>query len=60
MVPDAAVRVLMLDFDSLPAKVQEAMPIVRFRLRKLMPFEVDDAAVSYQVMEEKLSRRTRW
>src|SRR5271155_210016 len=53
VVPDAAVRVLMLEFDSLPTKVQEAMPIVRFRLRKLMPFEVDDAAVSYQVMGQK-------
>ncbi len=53
VVPDAAVRVLLLDFDTLPAKVQEALPIVRFRLRKLMPFEVDDAAVSYQVMAEE-------
>ena len=50
VVPDAAVRVLMLEFDAMPAKAQEALPIVRFRLRKLMPFEVDDAAVSYQVM----------
>ena len=50
VVPDGAVRVLMLEFDTLPAKAQEALPIVRFRLRKLMPFEVDDAAVSYQVM----------
>lgn len=53
VIPDAAVRVLMLDFDSLPAKPQEALPIVRFRLRKLMPFEVDDAAVSYQVMRQQ-------
>ena len=52
VVPDAAVRVLMLDFDSLPAKDQEALPIVRFRLRKVMPFEVEDAAVSYQVMRQ--------
>ncbi len=29
------------------------MPIVRFRLRKLAPFEVDDAAVSYQVMRQE-------
>ena len=53
VVPDAAVRVLMLDFDSLPDKAQEALPIVRFRLRKLTPFEVDDAAVSYQVMRRR-------
>jgi type IV pilus assembly protein PilM len=53
IVPDAAVRVLTLDFDTLPAKAQEALPIVRFRLRKLMPFEVEDAAVSYQVMRQE-------
>jgi type IV pilus assembly protein PilM len=53
VVPDAAVRVLILDFDSLPSKPQEALPIVRFRLRKLTPFEVDDAAVSYQVMSQQ-------
>ena len=53
VVPDAAVRVLILDFDSLPSKAQEAMPIVRFRLRKLAPFEVDDAAVSYQIMRHE-------
>jgi type IV pilus assembly protein PilM len=53
VVPDAAVRVLTLDFDSLPAKAQEALPIVRFRLRKLMPFEMDDAAVSYQAMRQE-------
>jgi type IV pilus assembly protein PilM len=50
VVPDAAVRVLLLDFDSLPAKLAEALPVVRFRLKKLLPFDADDAAVSYQVM----------
>jgi type IV pilus assembly protein PilM len=53
VVPDAAVRVLLLDFDLLPAKQSEALPIIRFRLRKLVPFEVEDAAVSYQVMPGK-------
>jgi type IV pilus assembly protein PilM len=50
VVPDAAARVLLLDFDELPAKVAEALPVVRFRLKKLLPFDADDAAVSYQVM----------
>jgi type IV pilus assembly protein PilM len=50
IVPDAAVRVLLLEFDELPAKPAEALPIVRFRLKKLLPFDADDAAVSYQVM----------
>ena len=53
VIPDAAVRVLLLDFDLLPAKAAEAVPIIRFRLRKLVPFEVEDAAVSYQIMPGK-------
>lgn len=50
VVPDAAVRVLLLDFDALPSKEAEALPVVRFRLKKLLPFDADNAAVSYQVM----------
>jgi len=50
IVPDNAVRVLLLDFDSLPNKPAEALPVVRFRLKKLLPFEAEDAAVSYQIM----------
>ncbi|HEV2276005.1 MAG TPA: hypothetical protein VGR96_17670 [Acidobacteriaceae bacterium] len=50
VIPDASVRVLLLDFDSLPEKAADRLPVVRFRLRKLVPFEVDDAAVTYQVM----------
>jgi type IV pilus assembly protein PilM len=50
VVPDASVRVLLLDFDALPGKPAEALPVVRFRLKKLLPFDADDAAVTYQVM----------
>lgn len=50
VVPDAAVRVLLLEFEQLPSKLAEALPVVRFRLKKLLPFEADDAMVSYQVM----------
>jgi type IV pilus assembly protein PilM len=50
VVPDAAVRVLFLDFDQLPSKAAEALPVVRFRLKKLLPFDADEAMVSYQLM----------
>jgi type IV pilus assembly protein PilM len=50
VVPDAAARVLLLEFDMLPSKPVEALSVVRFRLKKLLPFDADDAAVSYQVM----------
>jgi type IV pilus assembly protein PilM len=53
VVPDSAVRVLFVDFDQLPSKVAEALPVVRFRLKKLLPFDADDAMVSYQVMSSE-------
>ncbi len=53
VVPDSAVRVLFLDFDQLPSKAVEALAVVRFRLKKLLPFDVEDAAVSYQVMSSE-------
>lgn len=53
IVPDAAARVLLLDFDALPARRQEAMPVVRFRLRKMVPFDVETASVSYQAMGQQ-------
>jgi type IV pilus assembly protein PilM len=53
VVPDSAVRVLFVDFDQLPSKAAEALPVVRFRLKKLLPFDADDAMVSYQVMSSK-------
>jgi type IV pilus assembly protein PilM len=50
IVPDAAVRVLLLDFDALSAKPAEALAVIRFRLKKLLPFDSEHAALSYQVM----------
>jgi type IV pilus assembly protein PilM len=53
IVPDVSVRVLTLDFDTLPDRHKDALPIVRFRLRKLLPFDADTAAVTYQTYGEK-------
>ena len=55
VLPDACTRVLLLDFDTLPAKPQEVLPLVRFRLRRLVPFDVDTAAVSYQLLKAAAS-----
>jgi len=49
VLPDAAVRVALLDFDSLPGNREEAEGVVRFRLKKSLPFDVDKAKVSYHV-----------
>jgi type IV pilus assembly protein PilM len=50
VLPDTSVRVFVLDFDTLPAKPAEAIPVLRFRLRKMVPFDVEHAALSYQIL----------
>ncbi len=50
VIPDSAVRVLLLDFEALPSRESEALPLVRFRLKKLLPFDADEAMVTYQTV----------
>ena len=52
VVPDTAVRVFVLDFDTLPTRPAESDPGVRFRLRKMVPFEVEHSGVSYQILHQ--------
>jgi type IV pilus assembly protein PilM len=47
IVPDASVRVVLLEFDTLPTDSEEAAGVVRFRMKKSLPFDVDKARVSY-------------
>src|SRR5215469_2763835 len=47
IVPDAAVRVMLVEFDTLPSDKEEALGVVRFRLKKSLPFDVEKAKVSY-------------
>ncbi len=53
IVPDAAVRVMLVEFDTLPTDREEALGVVRFRLKKSLPFDVDKAKVSYHVQKVK-------
>ncbi len=47
-LPDVSARVTVLDFDSLPEKMDDALPLIRWRLKKAVPFEIDDASVAFQ------------
>jgi type IV pilus assembly protein PilM len=49
VLPDAAVRIVLLDFEELPDRRQDAESVVRFRLKKSLPFDADQAALSYDV-----------
>jgi type IV pilus assembly protein PilM len=53
IVPDAAVRVMLVEFDTLPSDEEEALGVVRFRLKKSLPFDVDKAKVSYHAQKVK-------
>jgi type IV pilus assembly protein PilM len=52
ILPDSAIRVLLLDFEVLPAKTTEIEPVIRFRLKKSLPFDVEHAVVSYDVRRD--------
>jgi type IV pilus assembly protein PilM len=51
IVPDAAVRVVLVEFDALPSDAEEAIGVVRFRLKKSLPFDVEKAKVSYHAQK---------
>jgi len=50
VLPDLAIRLVMLDFEALPNNPEEAEPVIRFRLKKSLPFDVEQATLSYDVV----------
>jgi type IV pilus assembly protein PilM len=49
VLPDVAIRMVLLDFEALPTKPDEIEPVIRFRLKKSLPFDVDQAMLSFEV-----------
>jgi type IV pilus assembly protein PilM len=47
LVPDPVVRVFILPFDTLPRRASDALPLLRWRLKKSVPFDVEDTVVSW-------------
>ncbi|HEX4076353.1 MAG TPA: hypothetical protein VHX49_13205 [Candidatus Acidoferrales bacterium] len=47
LVPDPVVRVFILPFENLPRRADEALPLLRWRLKKSVPFDVDETVVSW-------------
>ena len=53
IIPDTAVRVALVEFDTLPSGAEEAAGVVRFRLKKTLPFDVEKAKVSYHAQKSE-------
>jgi type IV pilus assembly protein PilM len=49
ILPDYCARVAVLDFDNFPTDPQEQVALLRFRMKKSVPFDVDSAIVSHAV-----------
>lgn len=47
LLPDSVIRVFVLHFDTFPRKPEEAIPILRWRLKKSVPFEAEETLISY-------------
>jgi type IV pilus assembly protein PilM len=47
ILPEFCARTAVLDFDGFPNDPKEQVSLVRFRMKRSVPFDVDTAAVSY-------------
>jgi type IV pilus assembly protein PilM len=47
LLPDPVIRVFVQHFDEFPRAQAEALPMLRWKLRKSIPFEIDDAVLSF-------------
>lgn len=49
-LPDNVARSVILEFDSLPAKQEDTESMIRWRFKKLVPFNIEKAALQHQYL----------
>ena len=47
LLPDPVIRVFIQHFEDFPRSSEEALPLLRWRLRKSVPFDLEEMLVSY-------------
>jgi type IV pilus assembly protein PilM len=47
LLPDPVIRVFVQHFEEFPRSTQEALPMLRWKLKKSVPFGVDETVLSY-------------
>ncbi|MBI1357804.1 MAG: hypothetical protein GC160_26000 [Acidobacteria bacterium] len=57
LLPDGASRLTLLDFTDLPGSAEERLKLIRFRLVKSVPFDIDSARIAYRVDKVEAGRR---
>jgi hypothetical protein len=56
LLPDGAVRVSILSFETLPQNRKEAQALLRWRMKEVLPFPLEEARISHQVVVRDASR----
>ncbi|MBI5282584.1 MAG: hypothetical protein HY858_12945 [Candidatus Solibacter usitatus] len=46
ILPDYSARITVLDFDTFPADPQEQIQLARFRVKRVVPFDIDSAVIA--------------
>jgi type IV pilus assembly protein PilM len=49
LIPDVTARVFLIPLETLPGKPADLEQLLRFKVKKSVPFAIEEAAVSYQV-----------
>ena len=47
IIPDPVIRVFVQHFEDFPRSSEEAIPLLRWKLKKSVPFEADETIISY-------------
>lgn len=56
VIPDYAVRMAVLDFEEFPQGEPERLALLRFRLRKSVPFHIEEARLAYSLQLQEPKR----
>ena len=51
LLPDLSARITVLKFEQLPAKPEEILALLKHRMKKTVPFDVEDAAISFEARD---------
>src|SRR5262249_30595022 len=50
VIPDNYARVSILPFETMPGSRRDTLDLIRYRVKKAVPFKVEEAALDYQVV----------
>lgn len=53
VIPDYSTRITVVDLEDFPASEDDRMALLRFRLRKSVPFPIDEARLSYAIQKNE-------